>query len=58
VIALVGTLGNDAIAQVKRGQVPRFVIPYQVEGSAWVTIESFGKIAAGFGPFTGQWVIQ
>ena len=58
VVALLATLGTDAIAQVKRGQVPRFVIPYQVEGSAWVTIERFGKIAAGFGPFTGQWEIK
>jgi hypothetical protein len=58
VLALLVTLGSDAIAQVKRGQVPRFVIPYQVEGSAWVTVERFGKIAAGFGPFAGQWEIR
>ena len=58
VLALLATLATDAVAQVKRAQVPRFVIPYQVEGSAWVTIERFGKIAAGFGPFTGTWEIQ
>ncbi len=58
VLALLAQLASDAMAQVQRGQVPRFVIPYQVEGSAWVTIERFGKIAAGFGPFKGTWEIQ
>jgi hypothetical protein len=58
VVALVARLGTDSIAQVKRGQVPKFVIPYQVEGSAWVTVVGLGKIAAGFGPFQGAWEIQ
>ncbi len=38
--------------------MPRFEIPYAIEGSAWVTVQGFGKIAAGFGPIQGVWQIQ
>jgi hypothetical protein len=58
VVSLLARLGSEAVNQVKRGQVPRFVIPYQVEGSAWVTVVNLGKIAAGFGPYQGAWEIQ
>lgn len=58
VVSLLARLGADAIEQVKRGSIPRFVIPYQVEGSAWVSVARLGKIAAGFGPFSGQWEIR
>jgi hypothetical protein len=58
VLGLLAKLGTDALSQVKRGQVPQFVIPWQVEGSAWVTVEHLGKIAAGFGPTQGVWEIR
>lgn len=58
VVTLLARLGTDAVAQVKRGRVPEFVIPWQVEGSAWVAVERLGKIAAGFGPVQGAWRIQ
>jgi hypothetical protein len=57
-VNLLARLGTDSIGQVKRGQVPTFTIPYQVEGSAWVTVQSFGKLAAGFGPYQGAWQIR
>lgn len=58
VVALVARLGGDALEQVKRGQSPRFIIPYAVEGSAWVTVQGLGKLAAGFGPFQGSFEIN
>jgi hypothetical protein len=39
---------------VKQGKVPRFAIPYSLDGSVWVNVENFGKIAASFGPVSGQ----
>lgn len=57
-VNLFARLGMESLNAVKRGQVPRFVIPYQIEGSAWVTVVGLGKLAAGFGPFQGSWEIQ
>lgn len=58
VVALIARFATAALDQVKRGSVPKFEIPYSIEGSAWVTVQSFGKIAAGFGPVQGVWVLQ
>ena len=58
VVALMARFASTAIDQVKRGQVPRFDIPYSIEGSAWVTVQGFGKLAAGFGPLQGVWEMQ
>src|SRR5262249_27781622 len=57
-VGLLSRFATTAIDQVKRGSVPRFEIPYSVEGSAWVSVQAFGKIAAGFGPIQGVWQIQ
>ncbi len=57
-VSLLSQLASDAIAQVKRGSTPTFSIPYSLEGTVWVNVQSFGKIAAGFGPTTGTWQIK
>jgi hypothetical protein len=31
------------------------VIPYAVEGSIWVDVRSFGRVAASFPRATGAW---
>ena len=56
-LSLVNRFAQDAMAQVKRAQVPSFTIPYAVEGSVWVKVEGFGKIAAAFGPYNNQWTL-
>jgi hypothetical protein len=58
VVALIARFATTALDQVKHGSVPKFEIPYSIEGSAWVTVQGFGKIAAGFGPVQGVWVLQ
>jgi hypothetical protein len=55
ILALMEQFAGTALDSVKRGQTPSFQIPYAVEGTAWVTVEHFGKIAAGFGPVQGAW---
>lgn len=52
---LLGTVASDAIADVKKKKSPKFVIPYAVQGSAWVTIESFGRVGTSIPVVKGQW---
>lgn len=54
-VDLIRTLATEEIGRVKQAQVPTFTIPYQIEGSAWVAVESLGRLATGFGPVSGQW---
>jgi hypothetical protein len=58
VLALVRTLSNDAIQQLQRGQQPQFAIPYRVEGTVWINVEHFGRIAANVPAFEGTWNLQ
>jgi hypothetical protein len=57
-VSLLARLAGDALAQVRRGNVPRFAVPYAIEGSVWVRVENFGKIGAGFGPVRGTWELR
>ena len=52
---VLGTVAKDAFEAVKRKKTPRIVIPYQVEGAAWVTIENFGRLGTNVPAFKGQW---
>ncbi len=54
---LMKELLDDTLASVRQGQVPTFQIPFSVEGTAWVNISGFGRLAAGFGPFSDTWTI-
>jgi hypothetical protein len=52
---LLGTLAKDAFEAVKHKKTPRLVIPYQVEGAAWVDIQSFGRVGANIPALKGHW---
>lgn len=52
---LIVQLSDDAMSKVKRGKVPTFAIPYEIEGTFWVNVQNFGKIAADFGPYRQAW---
>ncbi len=54
-VNLIQRTGQDTIEQAKRGRTPSFTIPYSIEGSAWVSVQNFGRIAVNFGPMTGEW---
>jgi hypothetical protein len=49
------TMAKDAFEAVKHKKNPHLLIPYQVEGAAWVTIENFGRVGANIDPLKGQW---
>ena len=57
-LSLIERAGHGALDQIRQGTQPQFAIPYSVEGTAWVSIEGLGRVAAGFGPTTGEWQIQ
>lgn len=57
-LTLIKTLGADVMGDLKAGRIPTFEIPWAVEGSAWVTIEGFGRIGAPFPRQTGAWQLQ
>ena len=57
-LGLIKRIGGDALAQIKSGNMPTFVIPWAVEGSVWVTFQGFGRIGAGFPRQTGTWSLQ
>lgn len=48
------SVGN-AMDGALQGRFPQLVVPYRLEGSVWVTVENFGRFAAGFGPVEGSW---
>lgn len=58
VLGLIRALSTEAIGQVQRGQLPRFAIPYRVEGTVWVNVEHFGRIAATIPAFESTWILQ
>jgi len=54
-ISLVQKLTQDAVGQAQRGQQPSFSIPYRIEGTIWVNVEHFGRIAASIPAYEGTW---
>lgn len=57
-LRLIQQLSEGVIQQVQRGQTPVFEIPYRFEGTVWVNVERFGRIAATIPPFEGRWRIE
>ncbi len=57
-LGLIRNVAGDSLAQVKKGKVPTFTVPYEVEGTVWVSIESFGKIGASFPVHAGTWNLR
>jgi hypothetical protein len=54
-VSLIGRLAKGDIDRIKQGRLPDLAIPYRIEGTAWVAVESFGRLAANFGPHQGSW---
>ncbi len=58
--ALLTTLrevAKQAIQQLKVGQQVQFEIPYRLQGTVWFDVGSLGRVAVGFGPADGKWLI-
>ena len=57
-LSLMKNVSGDSMSSVKKGKVPSFSVPYMLEGTVWVDIQSFGRIAASFGPHTSEWKLR
>jgi len=57
-VELIARLAKGDIDRIKQGRLPELAIPYRIEGTAWVAVEGFGRLATGFGPANGQWRLQ
>ena len=57
-VDLLARLAKGDIDRIKQGRLPQLAIPYRVEGTAWVSVESFGRLATGFGPASGEWRLR
>lgn len=54
-VGLIREYAKGEADRIRRGQLPELAIPYEIEGTAWVSVESLGRLATGFGPAAGQW---
>jgi hypothetical protein len=57
-LRLIELTARQAVEQAKRGNKPHFTIPYTIDGSVWVSVEGFGRIAASFPQIQGAWELQ
>lgn len=58
VLRLMEQTGEQLVNQTTRGQVPEFAIPYEIEGSIWISVEQFGRIGASFPKVQGSFGFQ
>jgi len=54
-LSLIERTVRRAVDGAQRGQTPNIQIPYEVEGSVFVEVESFGRFAASFPAVAGNW---
>jgi hypothetical protein len=57
-VGLIRQYARAEIDRIKEGRIPELRIPYQIEGTTWVSVESLGRLASSFGPTTGEWQLE
>ena len=57
-VDLIAKVAKGDIERIKEGRLPELAIPYQIEGTTWVAIESLGRLASAFGPVDGRWALR
>jgi hypothetical protein len=56
-LATLHQLASQSVAELRSGQTVTFDIPYRVEGTIWFDAGSIGRIAVGYGPLDGTFVL-
>jgi hypothetical protein len=56
-LAAMKQLAVQSVGELKSGRRISFAIPYRIEGTVWFDVGSLGRIAVGFGPAQGTWVL-
>lgn len=50
-------LARQSVDELRAGREVTFAIPYKLEGTFFINAGALGRIAAGYGPATGTWVL-
>jgi hypothetical protein len=56
-LATLRQLAAQSVDELKAGRSISFRVPFRVEGTVWFDAGSFGRIAVGYGPLDGVWVL-
>lgn len=56
-LAALEQLALQSANELAAGQEVTFAIPYRVEGTIWLDVGSLGRVALGYGPVDGTWVM-
>jgi hypothetical protein len=56
-LATMRQLAAQSVSQLRSGRTVTFSVPYRLEGTVWFDVGSLGRIAVGFGPSNGVWVL-
>jgi hypothetical protein len=56
-LATLRQLAIQSASELKMGRQISFNIPYRIEGTVFFDAGSFGRIAVGYGPLAGSWVL-
>ncbi|HET6149986.1 MAG TPA: hypothetical protein VFH68_20770 [Polyangia bacterium] len=56
-LATLRQLALQSVNELKAGRSVSFRVPYRIEGTVWFDAGSFGRIAVGYGPLDGVWVL-
>lgn len=56
-LAILQKVAKQSLSQLQSGKKVVFSIPYDIEGSIWFDVGSLGRVAVGYGPATGTWVL-
>lgn len=56
-LAAMRQLAVQSVGELRAGRRVSFAIPYRVEGTVWFDVGSLGRVAVGFGPAQGTWVL-
>ena len=57
-VELIRKYARGEIDRIKEGRIPELAIPYEIEGTTWVSVEQLGRLATSFGPASGEWVLE
>jgi hypothetical protein len=50
-------LAVQSMNEFKSGRRVTFTISYRIEGTVWFDVGSLGRVAVGFGPTQGAWML-
>jgi hypothetical protein len=50
-------LAVQSVGELRSGRRISFAIPYRLEGTVWFDVGSLGRVAVGFGPAQGTWIL-